>query len=412
MDKMSVQQAAEKWNISIRRVQDYCRQGKIPGAERFGLNWSIPSDATKPADGRSKSAKAEAQADMPMPRKSPFLDMTNLYSEPGTADECILALASHPEAQALFAAEIAYRRGEVNKVYRYAQYLLERKSGFYAIIAGGMLLSHCALWTGDVNMFQQAKKHICEATCHTQSDRDIVALSLAVTDSSIRSKGDYPDWFTQGRFDTLPTDAHHAARVYYAKNMLVGAQEVATGERQYPNIRGLGMIRFYPYIVEPMITKAHTDKTVMPEIYLRLLCAIAYSQSGDTKQAKFHIDKAVTLCLPDRLYGPLVEYRRQLGKLLDERIAMVDPDASREVKELHKQYLTGWTIIHNTILERNVSVSLTVREREIARLAVFGLSDRQIAEQLKISEASVKGFIRAAKNKTGVDKRSELVLFI
>jgi hypothetical protein len=99
MDKMSVQQAAEKWNVSIRRVQDYCRQGKIPGTERFGLNWSIPADAVRPADGRSKSAKAEAQADMPMPRKSPFLDMTNLYSEPGTADDCVLSLASHPEAQ-------------------------------------------------------------------------------------------------------------------------------------------------------------------------------------------------------------------------------------------------------------------------------------------------------------------------
>ena len=410
MDKMSVQQAAEKWNVSVRRVQDYCRQGKIPGAERFGLNWSIPADAVRPADGRSRSAKLEAQADMPMPKKCPFLDMTNLYSEPGTADECVLALASHPEAQALFAAEIAYRRGEVNKVYRYAQYLLEKKSGFYAIIAGGMLLALCSLWSGDVNMFQQAKKHICEAPCHTQSDRDIVALSLALVDRSIRSKSDCPEWFTQGRFDTLPVDSHSVAIVYYAKHLLVGAQEVATGERQYPNIRGLGMIRFYPYIVEPMITKAHTDKTVIPEIYLRLLCSIAYSQSGDTKQAKFH--KAVALCLPDRLYGPLVEYRRQLGKLLDERIAMVDPDASRQVKELHKQYLTGWTTIHNTILERNVSVSLTVREREIARLAVFGLSDRQIAEQLKISEASVKGFIRAAKNKTGVDKRSELALFI
>lgn len=409
---MSVQQAAEKWNISVRRVQDYCRQGKIPGAERFGLNWTIPNDAVKPVDGRKRSAKLEAQADMPMPRKSPFLDMTDLYSEPGTADDCILALSSHPEAQALFAAEIAYRRGEVDKVYRYAQYILERKSGFFAIIAGGLLLAFCSFWTGDVNMWQQAKKHICEAPCHTQTDRDIVALSLAITDSAIRSKGDYPEWFTRGCFDTLPVDSHHAARVYYAKNLLVGAQEVATGERQYPNIRGLGMIRFYPYIVEPMITKANTDKTIIPEIYLRLLCAIACSQSGDIKRAKFHIDKAVSLCLADRLYGPLVEYRRQLGKLLDERIAKVDPDALRTVKELHKQYQTGWTIIHNTMLERKVAVSLTIREREIARLAVFGLSDKQIAEQLKISEASVKGFIRAAKNKTGVDKRSELVLFI
>ncbi len=71
-----------------------------------------------------------------MPRKSPFLDMTDLYTAPGSADECIKDLADNPEAQALFAAEIAYSRGEIDKVYEQAQYFLNTHSGFYAVNAG------------------------------------------------------------------------------------------------------------------------------------------------------------------------------------------------------------------------------------------------------------------------------------
>lgn len=412
MNKITAQQAAAKWNISVRRVQDYCRQGKISGAERFGTNWLIPEDAIKPADGRSKTSREESARDIPMPKKTPFLDMTDLYSVPGSADKVAASLGAHPEAQALFAAEIAYSRGEIDKVYKYVEYIFSRHSGFYAIISGGMLLALCAMWAGDVRMWQDARKHICEAPAKTSVGRDIIALSLAATDSAIRSTNDFPEWFKTGCFDNLPSDAHHAAKIYYAKYLIVIAQQLAAGEIKLPDVRGLGLMKSLPYIFEPMISAAAADGILLTEIYLRLLCAIAHHQSGNTARAIFHLDKAIPLCLADGLYGPLVEHRRQLRKLLDDRIAIIDPNALQRVRELHKRLHTGWTIIHNAMLERTVSVSLTIREREVARLAVFGLTDRQIANQLELSESAVKNILQAAKDKTGVVKRSDLALYI
>ncbi len=412
MNKLTVQQAAEKWNISVRRVQDYCRLGKIPGAERLGTNWLIPADAIRPVDGRSKSAKLDSLRDIPMPRKSPFLDMTDLYSEPGTANKCILALSDNPEAQALFSAEIAYSRGEIDSVYRYVQYFFDKHSGFYAIIGSGMLLALCAMWTGDINMWRRARKHICEAPVKNSTDRDILALSLAATDSAIRASEDFPEWFKRGCFETLPVDAHPAAMVYYLKYLIVYAQELATGELKLQNIRGLGLMRCIPYIAEPLITTAQNDGILLTEIYLRLMCAIAYQQCGDTERAIYHLDKAIKDCLEDDLFGPLAEHRRQLGKILDERLLLVDPYAAQRVKDLHKRLQTGWTIIHNAMLERTVSVALTLREREIARLAVFGLTDKQIANQLDMPESQVKSMLKSAKEKTGVDKRSDLAMYI
>ena len=44
MDYMTVRQAAEKWNLSPRSVQQLCTQGRIPGAGKFGKAWAIPAD--------------------------------------------------------------------------------------------------------------------------------------------------------------------------------------------------------------------------------------------------------------------------------------------------------------------------------------------------------------------------------
>jgi len=52
MDYISVQQAAGKWGISVRRIQKLCEDNRIDGVVRFGRIWMIPRDADKPDDAR------------------------------------------------------------------------------------------------------------------------------------------------------------------------------------------------------------------------------------------------------------------------------------------------------------------------------------------------------------------------
>ncbi len=54
MNYISARDVALKWNISTRRVQVLCEQGRIEGVFRIGTTWAIPEDAVKPADGRIK----------------------------------------------------------------------------------------------------------------------------------------------------------------------------------------------------------------------------------------------------------------------------------------------------------------------------------------------------------------------
>ncbi len=54
MEYMTASQASKKWNISQRRVQILCAQGRIPGVFKLGEAWAIPADTQKPEDKRRK----------------------------------------------------------------------------------------------------------------------------------------------------------------------------------------------------------------------------------------------------------------------------------------------------------------------------------------------------------------------
>ncbi|MDD4315896.1 MAG: DNA adenine methylase [Clostridia bacterium] len=53
MNYMSAKEAAEKWNISQRRVSILCSENRILGAMMVGNMWIIPANAEKPIDKRT-----------------------------------------------------------------------------------------------------------------------------------------------------------------------------------------------------------------------------------------------------------------------------------------------------------------------------------------------------------------------
>ena len=398
---ITVKQAAEKWGVTPRRVQGLCKEGKIKGATRWERTWMIPDHAVLPSTNKGE------EPHMPMPKKSPFLDMTGIYNEAGMAEESATLLENNKEAHELFQAQIAYRRGEIERVYDKARYFLSAHSGFYAILGGGMLLAQCAIWRGDIHLWNEAKRHICQAPCNTSTEREIVSLTLAIIDSSIYDNKDYPQWFTRGNFEVLPSDAHPAAKVFYIKHLFMAAFAVASKELELEGVSGLALMKMIPNTIEPFITQARVDKTVIPEIFLRLSCAVAYHYSGQRELAVEHIDKAIALALPDGLYGILVEYVRHFDGLLEERIAEVDEGAEMVVKELYRTYSIGWARLSGTVRNRYIATNLTSREREIAKLVAFGFTTKEIAAMLYISESTVKQTVLRVVQKTGVKDRSE-----
>lgn len=57
MKYISAMEAADRWNLSRRRIITLCNNGRIEGAQKAGATWIIPDNAQKPSDARIKSGK-------------------------------------------------------------------------------------------------------------------------------------------------------------------------------------------------------------------------------------------------------------------------------------------------------------------------------------------------------------------
>ncbi len=69
MKYLSIQQAAEQWAVSSRRVQQLCKSGEIDGAVKEGRSWRIPAQAQSPVRARA----VERPHTLPLPVGTPAM---------------------------------------------------------------------------------------------------------------------------------------------------------------------------------------------------------------------------------------------------------------------------------------------------------------------------------------------------
>ncbi|HJB29300.1 MAG TPA: LuxR C-terminal-related transcriptional regulator [Candidatus Blautia faecavium] len=121
---LSLREAAEKWGVSERRINQYCAQGRIPGAERVGKAWAIPADAQKPVDPRRTWQQGRNAPAKPV--SSGLLDQTNLMPLMNTAfasgkcRETVEAISPGPRRD-IAAAEYYYFSGHPEEAAREAE---------------------------------------------------------------------------------------------------------------------------------------------------------------------------------------------------------------------------------------------------------------------------------------------------
>lgn len=67
-------------------------------------------------------------------------------------------------------------------------------------------------------------------------------------------------------------------------------------------------------------------------------------------------------------------------------------------------------VYHLSMIRNSAKTSFTDREREIADLLARGLSEKEIADELHISPATVNNHTRHIREKFGLSKNTEIIL--
>jgi len=273
----------------------------------------------------------------------------------------------------------------------------------------GYIYSLASMALGDIDSFVYAQEYIKEYKTKNNTEAELIDFLLASNASAAYDGSLFPDWFRRGDFAHIPANFQFIARKHYVKYLYIMTHDDACIQHNIPKLE---FIRIMPLIIEPLIAQAIFEGNILNEGYLRLMCASAYHTAGEDNLTVKHIEKALDIFLPDGLLLPLAEYRHRLGSLLDAKLLEYDEKVLNEVKKLSKNINSGWIKLHNAVLKRKVSDSLSFREREIAKLAIYGLSNKEIADRLGVSVNAVKLALRSTMDKTGANSRSELYHYV
>lgn len=403
MEYITIKKAAEKWGISPRRAQELCKKGEVSGAVLWERTWMVPQNAEKPFDRRRKGAPE--QKPIVIPDKNSFMSMTNTYKEAGTANEVLNSFDDELERD-IFEMQLRFYQGDFEKSRAIGLKYMQADAGLHQRTVVGSHLALTALCTGDKSLWRKAGEFVGDAVCHTHEDRIVRDFWYAAHECSLSNTNHFADWFVRGNFEELPVELHAIARYYYVKYLYISQHDVETWEGDYHP--ALVFLNTMPLIIEPMITQTAVEREIIVEIYLRLMCAIAYHVSGFDSLAIPHIEKAVELSVPDRLYLPIAELRGRLGFLVDDILNEKKPCDLPEIRRLSRTIREGWVALNRAIREKEVRAHLSTREYQIARLAVYGLSNKEIADRLGITVNAVKQSLRLAMDKTGTNSRSQL----
>ena len=153
MDYISTKEAAKKWLVSIRCVQGFLAEGRIPGATKLGRSWAIPSDAMKPADLRNREDTERSAGEYPhVPHLYCYLPLPR-----GNADLAGQSLKNETE-RTMLRAELAKFRGDFATAERLCRQI---PAGSPIKVCASALLAECAvkdrIWGIGLSMHDPAR---------------------------------------------------------------------------------------------------------------------------------------------------------------------------------------------------------------------------------------------------------------
>ena len=393
MDYITVREAAEKWGVSERRINQYCAEGRIPGAERFGGAWAIPAGAEKPGDPRKQKTQTAPPSAKQAPELFPgFMPLMNTPFCPGCCKETIARMEAGPKKD-IALAEYHYFSGQAEKA-------MQETEGYLTAADGGIRLSACLLFA-----------YAC--------------LSMGRIDHARSALGEIRRTLASGG-ETDPAARAMEAFVAFAAAVLLHLplpEEMPPAESFLPllppGLRAFALYvqAHYLYLKEDYANSAGMVEGALamgasaypiPAIYLHLVAVMDYMSLKATEKAQTHLLTAWEITRPDDLIEAFGEHHGLLGAMLEAAIKPNWPEDFKRIIDITYRFSSGWRRVHNPITGHDVADDLTTTEFAVCMLAARGWTTREIAGHLNISANTAKRHISEAMKKLKVKNRKNL----
>ncbi len=358
MEYITVREAAEKWGVSERRINQYCSEGRIHGTERFGGSWAIPVDAKKPGDLRKQKKRAAS-----LPTKKVlelflgFMPLMNTPFEPGRCMQTIRNMKAGPKKD-IALAEYHYFSGQAEKA-------MQETEVYLMAADGGIRLSACWIYA---------------YSCLTMGRIDHARNALKEIKRTLAAGG-----------QTAPAVRAMETFVAFAAAVLLHLplpEEMPPAEEFLP-LLPLGVRAFalyvqahYLYLKEEYAHSAGIVEATLSmgasaypiaAIYLHLVAVMDYMSLKQTDRAQTHLLTAWEIARPDDLIEGFGEHHALLDGMLEATIKPNWPEDFKRIIDITYRFSSGWRRVHNPITGHDVADDLTTTEFSVAMLAQAGM---------------------------------------
>ena len=399
MEYITVREAARRWKISVRLTQQYCTDGRIEGAEKFGGSWAIPADARRPADLRREPRREEAES-LPSPpapeAAAPHLIPMPLMNTAFPPGQCLAYVerVGDNRLRDIARAEYHYFSGHPEAAAEVSERYLSHPD-LSLRLSACLIYAYSNLSIGQIQRARYAltevKNILAAADGHTPPQLRAAAV-FTVTAAAVllhlplpQGVGSLQDvirLLPPGlRMFALYVQAHHTyLQGDYGKSVGIVETALAMQTEVYP----------------------------IPSIYLHLAAVMDYMSLKQPEQAQAHLLAAWALARPDDLIEGFGEHHGLLGGMLEAVLKKDYPEDFKRIIAITYRFSAGWRKVHNPVTGHDVADNLTTTEFATAMLAARGWTNQEIADHLGISPNTVKQYISTTLQKLNIRQRKDL----
>ena len=399
MDYITVREAAQKWKISQRLVQQYCQDGRLAGARKFGGAWAIPADARKPANTKNEARPTRTLMAEPQPAPADFpgsltpMPLLNAAFAPGHCLEYVEGI-ENAELRNIALAEYHYFSGHPQEAAREAELYLSHPD-LALRLSACLIYAYSNLSIGQIQRAQYTLREVRNtlSTADASMPPQLRAAAVfIVTAAAVLLHLPLPEGVGtfQEQIRLLPPGLRLFALYVQAHyTYLQGDYGKSVG------------------IVETALS-LQTQIYPIPAIYLHLAAVMDYMSLKQPEQARAHLLAAWDLARPDDLIEGLGEHHGLLGGMLEATLKKDWPEDFKRIIAITYRFSSGWRKVHNPVTGEAVADNLTTTEFATAMLAARGWTNQEIADHLGISPNTVKQYISTTLQKLGIKQRKDL----
>jgi hypothetical protein len=391
MSYMTVAEASEKWGVSFRQVQRLVAEHRIPGAQKFGRAWMLPSGMEKPADPRREKTPSQ---------KPLFSDLSHVIAAttipmPSHNPDAILAAIDEDRLRLIYEAELAYLRGDF---VRTMQCYLKTEGDDAARLRACPVAIAAAISLGDYRAYTQIDAYL-KSCVNIGRGADVTALAevaLATVAVSVVVPDMTPEWMKRGDFGNLAPQVRPNALYLRAKYF-----------------HAVGNYESMLTVAQTALALCTAQQGITPhDIYLRVTCAVAYYALGREEEARRCLLDAMRIALPHGFVTPFAEVVTTLGGLMERRLKQAFPASCGAVLGQWARTRKNWIAFHNQFTKDHITLVLTLREYHLALQVARRVPYAQIAKQHCISVGRLKNIMLEIYGKLFISGRDELSKYV